>query len=222
MTILFGVFLLTLLVITALAIVRTSHLFSAVILTSIFSLLMAANFFLLDAADVALTEAAIGVAPSRAHKRYLSVVIQLGVPLQKFSCFRVVVRGRDVGRAVIEHQTRQSDTAAYFQDAFSGNFKVGHEMGEYFSRRPDHAKQGPRSRRNAERFRDTIGIAELLVVTQCPDVDIQVVELDEYEVGLVYKNGDDIRRPSGRCGAVAPARAGLAPWQYHSTQIEVA
>ncbi len=60
MTILFGVFLLTLLVITALAIVRTPHLFAAVILTSIFSLLMAANFFLLDAADVALTEAAIG------------------------------------------------------------------------------------------------------------------------------------------------------------------
>lgn len=60
MTVLFGVFLLTLLVITALAIVRTPHLFVAVILTSIFSLLMAANFFLLDAADVALTEAAIG------------------------------------------------------------------------------------------------------------------------------------------------------------------
>lgn len=60
MTVLFGVFLLTLLVITALAIVRTDSLFSAVILTGIFSLLMAANFFLLDAADVALTEAAIG------------------------------------------------------------------------------------------------------------------------------------------------------------------
>lgn len=60
MTVLFGVFLLTLLVITAVAIVATSDLFTAVILTSIFSLLMAANFFLLDAADVALTEAAIG------------------------------------------------------------------------------------------------------------------------------------------------------------------
>ena len=60
MIILFGVFLLTLLVITALAIVRTGHLFVAVILTGIFSLLIAANFFLLDAADVALTEAAIG------------------------------------------------------------------------------------------------------------------------------------------------------------------
>lgn len=60
MTVLFGVFLLTLLVITAIAIVRTQHLFVAVILMGVFSLLMAANFFLLDAADVALTEAAIG------------------------------------------------------------------------------------------------------------------------------------------------------------------
>lgn len=60
MTVLFGIFLLTLMVITALAIVRTQHLLVAVILTGIFSLLMAANFFLLDAADVALTEAAIG------------------------------------------------------------------------------------------------------------------------------------------------------------------
>jgi multicomponent Na+:H+ antiporter subunit B len=60
MTILFAVFLLTLLVITAVAIVQSSNLFVAVMLTSIFSLLMAANFFVLDAADVALTEAAIG------------------------------------------------------------------------------------------------------------------------------------------------------------------
>jgi len=60
MIILFGIFLLILLVITALAIVRSESLFAAVILTAIFSLLMAANFFLLDAADVALTEAAIG------------------------------------------------------------------------------------------------------------------------------------------------------------------
>jgi multicomponent Na+:H+ antiporter subunit B len=58
--ILFALFLLSLLVITALAIVRTGNLFVAVMLTSIFSLLMAANFFILDAADVALTEAAVG------------------------------------------------------------------------------------------------------------------------------------------------------------------
>ena len=56
----FALFLLSLLVVTALAIVRTENLFVAVMLTSIFSLLMAANFFILDAADVALTEAAVG------------------------------------------------------------------------------------------------------------------------------------------------------------------
>lgn len=60
MIVIFGVFLLTLMVITAVAIVRTENLFVAVMLTSIFSLLMAANFFILDAADVALTEAAVG------------------------------------------------------------------------------------------------------------------------------------------------------------------
>ena len=60
MTTLFGIFLLTLVVITAIAIVRTRNLFVAVMLLGIFSLLIAANFFLLDAADVALTEAAVG------------------------------------------------------------------------------------------------------------------------------------------------------------------
>jgi multicomponent Na+:H+ antiporter subunit B len=54
------VLLLTLLVITAIAIVRTKNLFVAVMLLGIFSLLIAANFFILDAADVALTEAAVG------------------------------------------------------------------------------------------------------------------------------------------------------------------
>ncbi|WP_158972497.1 DUF4040 domain-containing protein [Paraglaciecola sp. L3A3] len=60
MIFIFALFLLTLLVITAIAIVRAKDLFVAVMLTSIFSLLMAANFFILDAADVALTEAAVG------------------------------------------------------------------------------------------------------------------------------------------------------------------
>jgi multicomponent Na+:H+ antiporter subunit B len=60
MTVLFGIFLLTMLVITAVAIVRTRNLFVAVMLLGIFSLLLAINFFLLDAADVALTEAAVG------------------------------------------------------------------------------------------------------------------------------------------------------------------
>lgn len=57
---LFGIFLLSLLVITAVGVVRSSNLFAAVMLSGIFSLLMAGSFFLLDAADVALTEAAVG------------------------------------------------------------------------------------------------------------------------------------------------------------------
>ncbi len=60
MIVLFSIFLLTLLLITAVAIVRTQNLFVAVMLMGIASLLIAANFFLMDAADVALTEAAIG------------------------------------------------------------------------------------------------------------------------------------------------------------------
>jgi len=60
MIVIFGIFLLTLLVITAIGIVRTDNLFVAVMLMGIASLLIAANFFLLDAADVALTEAAVG------------------------------------------------------------------------------------------------------------------------------------------------------------------
>ncbi len=60
MTLLFSVFLLTMLVIVAVAIVNSVNLFTAVMLAGIFSLLMALNFFVLDAADVALTEAAVG------------------------------------------------------------------------------------------------------------------------------------------------------------------
>jgi multicomponent Na+:H+ antiporter subunit B len=60
MMVIFGIFLLTLLLITAVAIVQTTNLLVAVMLMGIASLLIAANFFLLDAADVALTEAAVG------------------------------------------------------------------------------------------------------------------------------------------------------------------
>ena len=60
MIVLFGVFLLTLLVMTAVAVVRSENLFVAAMLTGIFSLLLAALFFILDAPDVALTEAAVG------------------------------------------------------------------------------------------------------------------------------------------------------------------
>lgn len=60
MIVLFGIFILSLLVITAVGIVRSTNLFAAVMLAGLFSLQMAAMFFILDAADVALTEAAVG------------------------------------------------------------------------------------------------------------------------------------------------------------------
>lgn len=105
MTVLFGIFLLTLLVITAVGIVRARNLFVAVMLTGIFSLIMAANFFVLDAADVALTEAAVGagistvlllgalaLTPSRErfsrHRRWLPLtVVSLTVLVVVYATF---------------------------------------------------------------------------------------------------------------------------------------
>jgi multicomponent Na+:H+ antiporter subunit B len=63
-TTLFGVITLTLVAITAVATVMAKNLFVASMWFGIFSLLMASNFFLLDAADVALTEAAVGAGVS--------------------------------------------------------------------------------------------------------------------------------------------------------------
>lgn len=55
-----SIFLLSLTVITAVGAVVSRNLFTATVLMGIFSLLMAAAFLLLDAPDVALTEAAVG------------------------------------------------------------------------------------------------------------------------------------------------------------------
>ena len=60
MVTLLAAFLLTLLLVTAIGIVRARNLFEAVMLAGIYSLEIAAVFFVLDAADVALTEAAVG------------------------------------------------------------------------------------------------------------------------------------------------------------------
>lgn len=59
-----GIFTLTLVAIAAVATVQSRNLFVASIWFGIFSLLMASNFFILDAADVALTEAAVGAGVS--------------------------------------------------------------------------------------------------------------------------------------------------------------
>jgi multicomponent Na+:H+ antiporter subunit B len=61
---LFGIITLTLLAISAVATIESRNLFISSMWFGIFSLLMAANFFILDAADVALTEAAVGAGVS--------------------------------------------------------------------------------------------------------------------------------------------------------------
>ncbi len=60
----FGFFTLTMVAIVAVATIVTTNLFVASMWFGIYSLLMAANFFILDAADVALTEAAVGAGVS--------------------------------------------------------------------------------------------------------------------------------------------------------------
>lgn len=97
MTVLFGIFLLTLLVITAVAIVRTSNLFVAVMLLGIFSLLIAINFFILDAADVALTEAAVGAG--------ITTVLFLGALALSFERERGVTHRRWVSLMVVGSAT---------------------------------------------------------------------------------------------------------------------
>jgi multicomponent Na+:H+ antiporter subunit B len=57
---LINISLLAFLVVVAVAIIRTTDLFVAVMLFSIYSLLSASLFVVLDAGDVALTEAAVG------------------------------------------------------------------------------------------------------------------------------------------------------------------
>lgn len=93
MIIVFGLFLLTLLLLTAIAVVRVENLFVAVMLMAIFSLLMAANFFILDAADVALTEAAVGAG--------VTTVLLLGALALTEDTERTVARGRWLALAVV-------------------------------------------------------------------------------------------------------------------------
>lgn len=60
MAVLIDVFLLALLAVTAVAIVRLRNLFAVAMLAGVYSLLSAGLFSTMDAADVALTEAAVG------------------------------------------------------------------------------------------------------------------------------------------------------------------
>ena len=60
MILLIDIVLLTMMAATAIAIARTTNLFAVVILSGIYSFLAATVFVLLDAVDVAFTEAAVG------------------------------------------------------------------------------------------------------------------------------------------------------------------
>jgi multicomponent Na+:H+ antiporter subunit B len=60
MSTLVNIALLAFLALVALGLTRTTHLFAAVVLSGIYSLLMASIFITLDAVDVAFTEAAVG------------------------------------------------------------------------------------------------------------------------------------------------------------------
>lgn len=60
MPVFIDVFLLALLAITALALMRSRNLFAAVLLAGVYSLLSAGLFTVMDAVDVAFTEAAVG------------------------------------------------------------------------------------------------------------------------------------------------------------------
>ena len=57
-----NLFLLTMLAVTGLLVVRLKNLFTVAMVTGIYSLLSAVFFTLLDAVDVAFTEAAVGAA----------------------------------------------------------------------------------------------------------------------------------------------------------------
>lgn len=70
MTLIIDITLLAFLVVTALAIVRMHNLFGVVMTSGIYSLLSAALFVVMDAVDVAFTEAAVGAG--------ISTVLMLG------------------------------------------------------------------------------------------------------------------------------------------------
>ena len=85
--------LLVFLVIVAIAIVRLRSLFAVVMLSGIFSLLMSSTFVLLDAVDVAFTEAAVGAG--------ISTVLMLGTLAMTSSREKIPVRTSAVPFAVV-------------------------------------------------------------------------------------------------------------------------
>ena len=83
MEVIIDIFLLSLLVVTALAIIWFRHLVIVAVLSGLFSLLMASLFVIMDAVDVALTESAVGA--GIATLLYLAVIRLVGDTEKKLS-----------------------------------------------------------------------------------------------------------------------------------------
>ena len=79
--------------VTAFAIIRIRNLFSVVILTGLFSLLSAAIYVLMDAVDVAFTEAAVGAG--------VSTVLMLGTLALTTNEEKINSKGRTVPAAIL-------------------------------------------------------------------------------------------------------------------------
>jgi multicomponent Na+:H+ antiporter subunit B len=89
---LLGLFTLTFVAIAAVATVMATNLFISSMWFGIFSLLMASNFFILDAADVALTEAAVGAGVSTVlFMGALALTAEKETIQRKFSWFPIGV-----------------------------------------------------------------------------------------------------------------------------------
>jgi multicomponent Na+:H+ antiporter subunit B len=92
MIVLLGLFTLTFVAIAAVATVMATNLFISSMWFGIFSLLMASNFFILDAADVALTEAAVGAGVSTVlFMGALALTAEKETIQRKFSWFPIGV-----------------------------------------------------------------------------------------------------------------------------------
>ncbi len=91
---LIGLITLTLVAVAAIATVLSTNLFVASMWFGIFSLLMASNFFILDAADVALTEAAVGAGVSTVlFMGALALTGEKEAIRSRFSWFPIAVLG---------------------------------------------------------------------------------------------------------------------------------
>lgn len=133
-------------------------------------------------------------------------IIESQIGLQKTLDIRMNIRSRDIAQAPVNHQTRQSQAAAYFQDAQTLELPGLHQVGHFLSRRPDQAKQRPSGRSHAKRQCKAVRVVELLFVQQRADVqcsatsDCHTFLFDEIAQSGVGRAGFQNRRLRGPLG----------------------